>query len=376
VKNAGSSGNRQSRQSSSTQKAPRHVASSNVDSYSHGETSAYRPISGAPDLTRSEEIIRVRKKKKKPPKAKKIILTVLAFIVGLALVIGIALALYVNSLNNALSFEDSDAEAQLREALTAVESKDSPYYALLLGSDAREGETVSRSDVIILLRVDPSDAVLTMVSIPRDTMVEIPGQGTQKINAAYAFGGAAGAVDAVSNFAGVNIAHYAEINFEEMIELVDMLDGVWVNVPEASDTLAAGEQLLNGEQALSFARDRYSYARGDFQRSDHQRILLEAIMKKILDSSVIELPGLVHKTASCVTTDYDVGDIVDLGLSLQGNSMTIYSCMAPSYSQMIDDISYVITEYEQWNEMMKYVDAGEDPNQGLTNKETGDEGSE
>lgn len=336
--------------------ATRPIQNANVN------PSYQQPLRSVPDVSKSEEIIKVRKKRKKQNKGKKAALIVLAVILGLVAVVGVASALYINSLSKAISFDDIEAEDALREALTAVESKDSPYYTLLLGSDAREGETVSRSDVIILLRVDPSDATLTMVSIPRDTMVEIPGHGTQKINAAYAFGGAAGAVESVSNFAGVPIAHYAEIHFQELEELVDMLGGVWVDVPIASDNIAAGEQLLDGSQALVFARDRYSFGRGDFQRSDHQRILLEAIIKKILDSSVIELPGLVQKTASCATTDYSINDIVDLALAFQGaDKMTVYSCMAPSYSQMVDGISYVITEYPGWTEMMQRVDAGYDP---------------
>ena len=139
------------------------------------------------------------------------------------------------------------------------------------------------------------------VSIPRDTMVELPGHGRQKINAAYAFDGAAGAVDAVSKFAGVPITHYAEIHFQELETLVDTLGGVWVNVPVTNDEtgssntgkrIEAGEQLLNGEQALAFARERYGYTRGDFQRADNQRILAQAIVKKVLDVSPVSYTHL------------------------------------------------------------------------------------
>ena len=96
-----------------------------------------------------------------------------------------------------------------------------------------EGDGASRADVTMLCRIDPDIATVDLVSIPRDTMVEIDGYGTQKINAAYSFGGAAGAVETVSQFAGVDISHYAEVHFEELESVVDELGGIWVNVPEA-----------------------------------------------------------------------------------------------------------------------------------------------
>ena len=247
--------------------------------------SAYRPV--GPDLAKSQDIIRVRKKRKKHS-GRKALLIALAVIVCVFGVVGGAAALYFNSINQALSFDDKETIESLKSVLEPVavddEKGEQPYYVLVLGSDAREGDTASRSDVIILTRVDPGSGLITMVSIPRDTMVEIEGHGRQKINAAYAYGGAAGAVEAVSSFAGVPISHYAEIHFEELEELVDMLGGVWVDVPVTNDEtgssnsgmrIEAGEQLLNGEQALAFARERYGYIRGDFQRADNQRILAE-----------------------------------------------------------------------------------------------------
>ncbi|MBM6893272.1 LCP family protein, partial [Enorma massiliensis] len=100
-----------------------------------------------------------------------------------------------------------------------------PFYVLILGSDARESDSGSRSDVIMLARVDPGAGSVSLVSIPRDTMVTINGS-TQKINAAYAHGGSAMAVRAVSEFAGVPISHFVSVHFEELEEIVDMLGGV------------------------------------------------------------------------------------------------------------------------------------------------------
>ncbi|OUO89632.1 transcriptional regulator [Gordonibacter sp. An230] len=326
-----------------------------------------------PDLAKSQDIIRIRKKRKKHS-GRKALLIVVAVIVCVFGVVGGAAALYFNSINQALSFEDKETIESLKSVLEPVvvddEKGEQPYYVLVLGSDAREGDTASRSDVIILTRVDPSNGLITMVSIPRDTMVELEGYGRQKINAAYAYGGAAGAVEAVSAFAGVPISHYAEIHFEELEELVDMLGGVWVDVPVTNDEtgssnsgmhIEAGEQLLNGEQALAFARERYGYVRGDFQRADNQRILAEAIVKKVLSSSPIDLPGTIQKLAGCVSTDYDLTAIIDLARQFQSTSTTFYSALAPSSTMTLDGVSYVVVDPTDWAAMMERVDAGEDP---------------
>lgn len=326
-----------------------------------------------PDLSRSEEIIRVRKKRKKHTARKAVLMTLVAIlcVAGLA---GGAAALYYNSVNQALSFESQEEADSLKAVLEPVvaETKENPYYMLVLGSDARETDETSRSDVMILTRIDPRNGAITMVSIPRDTMIDLKGHGRQKINAAYAFGGAAGAVEAVSAFAGVPITHYAEIHFQELETLVDMLGGVWVNVPVSNDEtgqsntgtrLQAGEQLLNGKQALSFARERYGYSRGDFQRADNQRILAEAIIKKVLDVSPLDLPGTIQKLAECVSTDYGLNDIIELAQKFQAASgITFYSAMVPSSTMTIDGVSYVITEQSSWQDMMKQVEAGGDPN--------------
>lgn len=314
--------------------------------------------------------------KKKRSKAKVALLIVLVAILVMLIGLGIAVALYLNSINGAISNKDAVEAQEVREALQAP--KESPnanekdaFYTLILGSDARDMTEASRSDVIILARIVPGEKKVTMISIPRDTKVEIPGHGTQKINAAYAFGGASGAIEAVSSFAGVPITHYAEIHFKELEDLVDKLGGVWVDVPVSNDEtgasntgtqLSSGYQLLNGSQALALSRERYGYVRGDFQRSENQRLVAAAIMKQVLSKPAAELPGAVQDLASTVTTDMSATDIISLASKFQGGDMTIYSAMAPSSTATIDGVSYVISDQAGWNAMMSKVDSGEDPN--------------
>ena len=341
-----------------------------------GRSSAQSPVrypGGACPSSANPDVIRVRKKHKSH-KARKRALIALAAVLAVLALAGTALGLYVHSLDAAMAPKDGDDPWQLKSALAGggeTQEKDQPFYMLVLGSDAREGDVTSRSDVMILLRVDPAGGKVTMVSIPRDTKVEIEGHGTQKINAAYAFGGAAGAVSAVSEMAGVPISHYAEIHFSELEQLVDDLGGVWVDVPVSNDQtgasntgqrIDAGYQLLSGEQALAFARERYGYERGDFQRADNQKLVAQAIVKQVLDQQPAQLPGTVSRLAQCVTTDFSVADIVSLALSMQQTGVTFYSATVPSTTATEDGVSYTITLEDEWRAMMARFDVGGDPN--------------
>lgn len=295
---------------------------------------------------------------------------VVAVIVVLVAGVGIAGALWLNSVSGSMSMDESEKQ-ELSNVLSAS-SAEEPYYALLLGSDAREGDTASRSDTMILPRIDANKGRVTLVSIPRDTKVEIEGHGTQKINAAYAFGGASGAVEAVSEMAGVPISHYVEIHFDELEKVVDDLGGIWVDVPESNNqtgasntgvSIRAGEQLMDGETALAFARERYGYLEGDFQRAENQRLVVQGIVNKIMALPPTDLPGTIQSLASSVSTDYELDDLITLAQQFQKAYpyISIYSCMTPSTTKTINGVSYAITLEDEWKDMMELVDAGQDP---------------
>lgn len=358
-----------------------HLSSSVRPATRHsGAKHASHAAASSSGFVAADEGIRRVRKKKKQHKGLKIALGVLGALIVVIAGAAIALLLWANSLSSSMAVNAEDKEALDKVLLKTSDNE--PFYILLLGSDAREGDTASRSDTMILTRVDPATYTVTMVSIPRDTKVEIEGHGTQKINAAYAFDGAAGAVEAVSDLAGVEISHYAEIHFEELETLIDELDGVWVDVPVSNNqtgssntgkSISAGEQLLDGETALAFARERYGYTRGDFQRAENQRILVTAILKQVLAETPTEMPGTIQQLAKCVTTDYSIVDLVTLAQKFQSHTVTFYSCGVPSTTKTIDGVSYVLTTEPDWSEMMELVDAGEDPNQDSSSDEDSDQ---
>lgn len=320
------------------------------------------------DFSRESAVYRHRKGSNFSRAQKTALIVVALVAVILCSLAGAAFALWQDA-EKGIQLEDPG----ISDALTPVASSVDPYWTLILGSDSRSESTDrARSDVILLCRIDQNNKQFTLVSIPRDTKVYIEGYGTQKINAAYALGGAELAISTIEDFAGIQVSHYAEIYFSGLEDLVNTLGGVTVDVPEycsySDVTLYPGEQELTGHEALIFARCRKTYALGDFTRTQCQRILATALAEKVLSQSVTELPATIQSISQCFNTDMTLSELVALATSLQGiSSSSIYSGMAPSTTGMVDGVSYTFTYINQWKLLMQRADNGEKPK--LTAKE-------
>lgn len=290
---------------------------------------------------------------------------------------GGAFAWFYHDVNSRLS---EGIDPQMQQVL--VDSKlDQPFYMLLLGvdKDADRAEEWGdyegnwRSDSIILARIDTANHQVTLVSIPRDTEVDY-GDGTSgKINGAYSDGGAAHMVEVVSKLAGVDISHYAEIDFDQFIDIVDLVGGIEVTLPvpvsdmeNAGIDLPAGTQTLCGGDALGLVRSRHAYDEyggGDFFRAANQRMVIAAIIKKVLAQPVTSLPGLVTAMADGVITDLTVDQIISLALAMRelDTDRDVYAGQLPTTSQYIDDVWYEEIDTEAWIAMMGRVNAGMPP---------------
>ena len=194
---------------------------------------------------------------------------------------------------------------------------------LLLGTDSRGARDRGRSDVMILAHVPPSRDKVYLISFTRDMWVTIPGRGAAKINAGYAYGGVPLAVRTVENLIGVRIDHAAVVNFGGFIGLTDALGGVTVTNKHASPGFPKGETTLGGERALSYVRERYHLPRGDLDRAERQRLVLEAMMGKLLSAETLANPArfnaVVSQLGGFVTVDSGLtnGDIVSTATSMR-----------------------------------------------------------
>lgn len=306
---------------------------------------------------------------KKPKRKRKRGRVVAAVLIVLACLLGAGFAgasMYLGDLNKNLAGDEEEAQ-EVEEALTPVEIGDEPFYMLLVGCDDREGVDGARADTTILARLDPKENKVTLLSIPRDTAIEIDGYGTQKFNAAYTFGGPSGTIEATKQLCGVEISHYAEVHFEALVDLIDYIGGVDVDVPigiddvDAGGKVDAGMQHLDGEHAMVFARSR-SYVNGDFQRTTNQRLLIEAAIEKVLSMDATEYPGLLTKVSQSMTTDFSVQELLGLVLAFSDEpEITMYSAMVPSTTANMDGISYVVADVDALSKMMDVIDEGGDP---------------
>lgn len=320
-------------------------------------------------------------------RGKKAALIVIASIAAVLIGCGTAFALYVSHIDSQLKGDKTDQERMaIQDALGYETSLDKPFYMMLLGSDKREGEEGPwRSDTNIVARVDPIENVVCMVSIPRDTKIEIEGYGTQKFNAAYAFNGTAGAIEEAENLLGVDITHYAEVSFLNLAGLVDAVGGVTVeneskiDNPKCDDgdgnhyVIEEGTQHLSGGEALTFARNR-DYPDGDFTRTQHQRQVIEGVADAVLEMPITGIPGVIEAALKCVETDLGVMDLAGLAQMFADSSkeLVIYSAMLPSYTQNINGISFVINDEELTAEMMKVFKEGGDITQFVSEKSASD----
>ncbi len=320
-------------------------------------------------------------------RGKKAAIIVIASIMAVILCAGTAFALYVNHIDSQLKGNKTEQERMaIQDALGYDTSLDKPFYMMLIGTDKREGEEGPwRSDTNIVTRVDPQEKIVTMVSIPRDTKIDIEGHGTQKFNAAYAFDGAAGAIKEAEELVGVDITHYAEVSFLELAGLVDAVGGVTVENESRIDNdkcddgdgnhyiIEEGTQHLNGGEALTFARNR-DYPDGDFTRTKHQRAVIEGVADSVLSMPITGIPGVIDAGLKCVETDLTVGDLAGLAQQFADSSkpLTVYSALLPSYTQNINGISFVINDPEKTKEMMKLVEEGKDPSEIVSEKSAAD----
>lgn len=190
---------------------------------------------------------------------------------------------------------------------------------LLIGQDKREGEDGNRSDSVILCSFHPETKKLLMTSVLRDLYVPIPGYRKNRINAAYAFGGAPLLKKTVEQAFGIAIDGTVEVDFEGFPRILDLLGGVelelrqdeadLINRKTGSD-LQEGTVTLTGEQALVYSRIRSLDRDGDFSRTDRQRKILQAVWDSNKNSSLPTLLKVVGNLIPWIETDMRSGELL------------------------------------------------------------------
>jgi LCP family protein required for cell wall assembly len=265
----------------------------------------------------------------------------------LVIVIGLIVLTLVWAVLGYLAFRSGikDANERLSPATArALTPQDglllsNPSTTLVLGADvggARKG-TQGRSDSIVVIRTDPDEHRIALLSIPRDLRVDIPGYGAQKINAAYAYGGAALAIKTVERVTGLQVNHVIVVDFSTFGDVVDALGGVTIDVPRRILSnkfdcprssraecerwpgwrFRAGEQTMDGRRALIYSRIRENQlnpSESDFTRGARQQAVIEAIADEAVSfKTFIKAPFIGDDLVRPLATDLSATQVLQLG---------------------------------------------------------------
>ncbi|GGA64844.1 LCP family protein [Ornithinibacillus halotolerans] len=286
----------------------------------------------------SEQSRMVKRKKKRKLRRRVYFILIPLIIVFAGL--GYAASLYIKA-DSAISnsYEDDGREkSKLREAM--VDPNVDNISILIIGVDEsnhRGNEGNSRSDTLILATLNKEEKSIKLVSIPRDSLVYIPEVGYEdKINHAHFFGGPQATIETVENLLNIPVDYYVKVNFHAFIEVVEAIGGIEVDVPyefwesnsddkKNSIHLLPGEQLLNGEEALAFARTRK--LDNDIERGKRQMEVIKAVIKKSLSvGSVFKLGDVIDAVGSNMTTNMTFDEMKSLvSYGLNGGGLDIES---------------------------------------------------
>ncbi|MHC1685678.1 MAG: LCP family protein [Clostridiaceae bacterium] len=258
------------------------------------------------------------------------------------------------------------------DAQDMQETHDDVINIALYGLDSRaENNDGSRSDSIMVLTIDKTKNKIKISSIVRDTYVNIPGRGMDKINHAYAFGGPELAISTINNNFGLAIQDFVTVDFFGLAKVVDSIGGVQLDIQSdeiqhmnkyideisslegvnADYITNSGKQNVSGIQAVAYARVRYT-AGGDFKRAERQRVLLMTIFEKIKTMNKTQYIDVINQLLPNVKTNMSSTNLISLAVDVlsSGNS-TIEQMKFPldknSGGQTINGVYYYVTDLDE-----------------------------
>lgn len=233
---------------------------------------------------------------------------------------------------------------------------------LLLGVDQREDEA-ARADTIILASLDLQEKEIYLLSIPRDTRMELAGRGTiTKVNHAHAFGGIDLTVKTVEKFLDMPVHYYVETNFQGFSKIIDTLGGITLNVeqtmykPEEEINLKPGLQKLNGYDALAYVRWRDD-GRADIGRIERQQKFFKAVMDQSMKFSTIwKIPDLLEEINKQVKTDLNVQKMITMANKFKDlQNIELKTSTVPGDADTIEGVSYWVADQKGLTKILEDI---------------------
>jgi polyisoprenyl-teichoic acid--peptidoglycan teichoic acid transferase len=267
---------------------------------------------------------------------------VVLFLVGLVLLVVAWVLLGYLAVRRGVEAANDRLPEDARRALTPQDGSilSSPSNVLVLGADVGRGHGRDRpglADSIMLVRTDPDEGRVAYLAIPRDLRIDIPGRGSDRINAAYALGGPALAIDTVESLTGLPVNHVVVVDFASFSEVVDAVGGITVDNPTAIRSNAfdcpyrerercatfagwnfrKGEIELDGRRALVYARIRKNQldpSESDITRGQRQQRVIQGIMDRVVGfNGLVRMPFVGDDLVEPLATDLSTGELLQLG---------------------------------------------------------------
>lgn len=258
---------------------------------------------------------------------------------------------------------------KLKSQTTVGKVVEDELFFLLTGVDVNEGESHDnvRTDTMMLMKVNFSAGTIDLISLPRDSYVEIDGRMT-KLNHAHAYGGIDLTISTIRKWLDIDLDYYIEVDYHAVQSIVDALGGVEYTIPDngikydyyvgkTRHELKTGKQVLNGEQALGYLRFRQGYADGDLGRVKAQQDFMKALAKQLLTSNgVTKLMSVLKTYFNDVRTNIGWQDMLgfasNLG-ALKGKEIVTHTL--PGEPIMVDGVSYLQVDEVKAAEIIRSV---------------------
>lgn len=302
-------------------------------------------------------------------KQKPLIITV-SIATAILLIFG-GIYFYTNSmLNKIKKVKIPKSNEDLGISSKSHESNEKVINIVFFGLDRRNPDQSSRSDSIMVVSIDNVNKKVKVTSLMRDMYVPIPEKGSNRINAAYAFGGPLLSIKTINSDFNLDIKNYVAVDFFGLEKLIDKVGGVQINVSAAeakvlnnylnelnklngdkTPDVTAGLQILNGRQAVAYSRIRY-VGNADYERTERQRRVLNELFKKLKAQGTVKLPGIISQMLPYVETSLTNSEIMDYALDCMKfnvNSIAQYRLPVDGYfkSQTIRGMDVLVPDLEK-----------------------------
>ncbi len=370
------------RRGATVRKTPSHAAPNRGQVprqvYRPGEIGYVRPQTASGESVSDHAKRQQRKVRTMRPQSdtgRRVGLIVAVVVIALLIAGGVATCVFHNSVNSRMSIDDST----LSEALVGPTDANAAYYVLIAGNTYDPSRLISRPevssnddpDILMLVRVDAASKAATIISVPSNLVCTLSDGSSGYISHEVSLGGNAALVSRVAEFAGVDISHFITIDADGISALVDAVGGINLTLDEEVDDpdagtiyLPAGEQTLNGAQALVLVRAN-NFAESYQKQAENQMAEVAALVAKLAsDESFGSKQSAVDAIAGCFKTDFSSGELISLLESFSGISASdIKQARVPGSTNEQGDTVEFDSSSTSWTSMMETVNAGGDPNE-------------